>query len=197
MKGGFMGTNIGLPGRRNAMKSRILMIGFLLALGAGPAMGQTACDSTSDANTLTRAQISQLLLSTRYACGLSYASHANEKFNEILDTGAANVFSGTFSDYRRGPGDAKDPKKQVGTYVITAEVAGAMMMAGTPATIAYTYTGGYTYTYTVTPITGGPTGVGTYSFCQSASTDPVTDINSALTVTVSTATTTCFNPALP
>ena len=88
-----------------------------------------------------------VLLPGRYACAADSRPEWGWKFQEL------HVASNTLRDYKRGPGHATDPSKDVGTWAIVDD------------TVRYSYTDASgssgPYTHTV-----HDSGGGAYSICQ-------------------------------
>lgn len=146
------------------MKS-VIVVGILsLALGTTEALAlscPTVPTSGSAGTYLTGAQI-RGLIGNRYAC---VGTFPNATWNELH----GGTFSGPVTDFKKGPSDAVDPSKQVGTFAVTATSFPGNVPG--PGYITYTYAnGGGTYDYyinnsnnlTLTATTAAP---GTYSFC--------------------------------
>jgi len=126
------------------VKLRKATVVCLLALGAGEILGA----GTAQATDLNATDIESLLVG-RYACG---TGDDGETWDETL--ASTGPFTGTVTDYKKGPGDAIDPSTQVGTYTINAN----------NNTITYNYGSGGSFTYTVSNGTGTNAGPGTYTF---------------------------------
>ena len=147
-----------------ALKS-IIVVGLVaLALGTTEAIAATCPTvptSVSAGSYLTGPQIRNLL-SSKYAC---VGTFPNASWNE-LHTG---TFSGSVTDFKKGPTDPVDPTKAVGTYAVTG-VNFPLNKQG-PGYVTYTYSGGggtydyYIYNSNGLLLTNTTAPPGTYSFC--------------------------------
>ena len=118
------------------------------ALGPGTAMAVN-CVAGGGYAQLNQTQV-EALVGTSMAC---YPAAGPPWTNQEYHGGSVTSASGTITDYKKGPGDPRDPTKQIGSYSID----------GTGA-ITYTYGGAPTYTYTVWGNT--TSGSGIYDFCN-------------------------------
>ncbi len=121
------------------MKRLVFAASVLLAIGAGQAIA--ACTGPF----MTAAQI-QTAIAGNTAC----VGHTpTAQFSEWHNGGA----TGSVVDWKRGPTDANDPTKTVGTYTITTNI--------TAGTVKYTY-GSSSFTYFIQQ------GSNPYVFCNTA-----------------------------
>lgn len=127
------------------MKSLILAAAAGLTLAGLPDASSAACAAPS-VRVNTRAAM-DLLLSGNTVCVPPATQPTMEAQEE-------HIAGGALFDYKRGPGHAIDPRKQIGSW----SVAGA---DGRGVFVRYDYGGGQIYTYAVWNNNDG-----THSFCS-------------------------------
>lgn len=125
------------------LKRISLLFAGLLLSGAAAAQS-CACDS--GASRVTGPALATLLEGKTVCVG----TPGNWQ-NQELHSG------GTVIDYKKGPGDAKDPSKAIGTYSVSPAGGG---------TVTYNYTSGGSFTFSVCSESTTPA---RYAFCQGAS----------------------------
>lgn len=121
------------------MKIRGVMVGVLLLGGVGLA-GQAAAACAGTA-------LDQTQLSNTFSNNTVCAQRGTDRWQEYHQ----GTGSGALIDWKKGPSDAVDPSKQVGTW------------SATSSGLAYNYGSGGNYTYQVFDNNNG-----TYSFCSGA-----------------------------
>jgi hypothetical protein len=116
---------------------------------AGPAVA--ACTPNGGYAQLNQAQV-EALVGTGMAC---YPAAGPPWTNQEYHSGGITSAGGNITDYKKGPGDPRDPTAQIGIYTIDAN-----------GVVTYTYGSGHPFPYTVW---GTQTsGSGTYDFCNGA-----------------------------
>ena len=132
------------------MKPIIVASIVLLAGLSSQAMAQ--CATATRVTRLTTPTIINAL-SGKLVCGRPAAGNpgsATDRLQEENIAGAPGATTGDLFDYKRGPGDPKDPREKVGTWTITS------------AGVTYVYTSGGTYVWTLHNNTTH------FSFCTAA-----------------------------
>lgn len=129
------------------MKSMILAAAAGVALAGLPAVSSAACAAPS-VRVNTKAAMSALLTGNTVCVPPDIPPPPTMDAQELHQSGGALI------DYKRGPGHAVDPTKQIGTWSVTGS-------DGRGVFVTYDYGGGKIYTYAVWKNLDG-----TNSFCS-------------------------------
>jgi len=131
-----------------------------LALAMSPmaAHAQAACTAGGAVVQLTQAQISALF-GGNLVCGRpgpNYQGNPADRWQEEHMPGLASAQKDLF-DYKLGPGHPVDPRKKVGTWIVTESRVGGV--------ITHTYGPGAAFTWRVFGPAVNVPGTSVYSFC--------------------------------